>query len=83
MFHHSSGDDNLQRRSRVSGQGRVSLPDFVDDILSDSELTFHHHVLRKRQIQVASTDQATSLQLSALNFVRLAILMGGTVEGKR
>ncbi|KAI9452386.1 hypothetical protein BJY52DRAFT_936504 [Lactarius psammicola] len=71
MFHHPSGDKNPQRRSGVSGQGRTSLPDFVDDILSGLELTFHHHVLHKRQI--ASTDQAITSQLSALNFVRLAI----------
>ncbi|KAH9037561.1 hypothetical protein EDB84DRAFT_1437400 [Lactarius hengduanensis] len=71
MFHHTSGDNNPQRR--VSDPGRVSLPDFVDDVLSGSELTFHHHVLPKRQIQAASADQDTSSQLSALNFVRLAI----------
>ncbi|KAI9434775.1 hypothetical protein H4582DRAFT_743152 [Lactarius indigo] len=73
MIHHPSRDNIPRRRSGASGQGRVSLPDFVDDVLSGSELTFHHHVLRKRQIQTASTDQATPSQLSALNFVRLAL----------
>jgi hypothetical protein len=73
MFH-PSGDSNLQRRLGGSGQeGRVPLPDIVDDILRGSELTFHHHVLRTRPIQIAFSNQATPTQLSALNFVRLVI----------
>jgi hypothetical protein len=74
MFHHPSGDNNLRRRSGVSGQeSRAPLPDFVHEILSGSGLTFHHHVLQKRRSHVTATDQATVSQLSALNFVRLAL----------
>jgi hypothetical protein len=77
MFHHPSEDHNLRRRSEVSGQessvSTVSLPKFVRDILSGSGLTFHHHVLQKRRSHVIAADQATPSQLSALNFVRLAI----------
>lgn len=72
MFHHPSGDDTLQR-GVLGRERRLLLPDFADDILNGSELTFHHHVLRKRQIQVASTDQAIPSQLSAINFIRLAV----------
>lgn len=74
MFHHPSGDDSQRRRSGVLGQeSRVPLPDFVHDILSGSGLTFHHHVHQKRQSRVTTTDHAIALQLSALNFARLAL----------
>jgi hypothetical protein len=66
--------DNPRGRSGVSGQeSRIPLPDFVHEILSGSGLTFHHHVLKKRRSHATATDQATALQLSALNFVRLAL----------
>ncbi|KAF8267014.1 hypothetical protein EI94DRAFT_86218 [Lactarius quietus] len=74
MFHRPSRDDNQRRTSGVSGQeSGVPLPDFLHDILSGSGLTFHHHVLQKRRSHVTTTDQTTPSQLSALNFVRLAI----------
>ena len=74
MFHHPSGDNNLQRRLGGSGQeGRVPLPDIVDDILRGSAHSSHHNVLRTRPTQSAFTNQATPSHLSALNFVRLAI----------
>lgn len=74
MSRYASGDDSLRRRSGVSGQeSRVPLPDFVHEILSGSGLTFHHHVLQKRRSHVTATDQTTASQLTALNFVRLAL----------
>ena len=74
MFRHPSGDNNLRRRSDVSGQeSSASLPKFVHDILSGSGLTLDHHVLQKRRSHAIAADQATPSHLSALNFVRLAI----------
>lgn len=74
MSRHASGDDNLRRRSGLSDQeSRLTLPDFVHEILSGSGLTFHHHVLQKRRSHVTATDQTTASQLCALNFVHLAL----------